>query len=149
MIQMPNGAALVEEMTKSLPLFCHSNKRNTEALAAQGLKLSEKTTLEVIGVRDFFDAGGVMCDIRHAESGRVLVMSVTGLDFEGNGPIDEKILEYIKSRIEWLKQEERRDFEQGLEERIKVVDLSNSPKISRNALCPCGSGKKYKRCCGK
>ena len=21
--------------------------------------------------------------------------------------------------------------------------------ISRNALCPCGSGKKYKRCCGK
>jgi SEC-C motif domain protein len=21
-------------------------------------------------------------------------------------------------------------------------------KVSRNALCPCGSGKKYKRCCG-
>ena len=21
-------------------------------------------------------------------------------------------------------------------------------KISRNASCPCGSGKKYKRCCG-
>ena len=21
--------------------------------------------------------------------------------------------------------------------------------ISRNSLCPCGSGKKYKRCCGK
>ena len=21
--------------------------------------------------------------------------------------------------------------------------------ISRNAPCPCGSGKKYKRCCGK
>lgn len=27
--------------------------------------------------------------------------------------------------------------------RVKVVD------IGRNALCPCGSGKKYKRCCGK
>jgi len=23
------------------------------------------------------------------------------------------------------------------------------PKVSRSALCPCGSGKKYKRCCGK
>ena len=23
------------------------------------------------------------------------------------------------------------------------------PKIGRNAPCPCGSGKKYKRCCGK
>lgn len=22
-------------------------------------------------------------------------------------------------------------------------------KIGRNAPCPCGSGKKYKRCCGK
>jgi hypothetical protein len=23
------------------------------------------------------------------------------------------------------------------------------PKIGRNDLCPCGSGKKYKKCCGK
>jgi len=23
------------------------------------------------------------------------------------------------------------------------------PKINRNAPCPCGSGKKYKKCCGK
>jgi predicted aspartyl protease len=25
---------------------------------------------------------------------------------------------------------------------------NESPKIGRNALCPCGSGKKYKYCCG-
>jgi len=25
----------------------------------------------------------------------------------------------------------------------------SSSKVSRNALCPCGSGKKYKYCCGK
>jgi hypothetical protein len=25
----------------------------------------------------------------------------------------------------------------------------NTSKVSRNALCPCGSGKKYKLCCGK
>ena len=24
----------------------------------------------------------------------------------------------------------------------------NSPKVGRNDLCPCGSGKKFKRCCG-
>ena len=23
------------------------------------------------------------------------------------------------------------------------------PKVSRNAPCPCGSGQKYKRCCGR
>ena len=24
-----------------------------------------------------------------------------------------------------------------------------TPKVGRNDLCPCGSGKKYKKCCGK
>ncbi|MFA4875048.1 MAG: SEC-C metal-binding domain-containing protein, partial [bacterium] len=24
-----------------------------------------------------------------------------------------------------------------------------APKIGRNDPCPCGSGKKYKKCCGK
>ncbi|XP_059649648.1 uncharacterized protein LOC132295394 [Cornus florida] len=28
-------------------------------------------------------------------------------------------------------------------------NLAKSGQISRNALCPCGSKKKYKRCCGK
>lgn len=26
--------------------------------------------------------------------------------------------------------------------------INESPKIGRNSTCPCGSGKKYKRCCG-
>jgi uncharacterized protein YecA (UPF0149 family) len=25
--------------------------------------------------------------------------------------------------------------------------LKNRSKVGRNALCPCGSGRKYKRCC--
>ena len=29
------------------------------------------------------------------------------------------------------------------------VNINSANNISRNALCPCGSGKKYKRCCGK
>ncbi|MBZ0093593.1 MAG: SEC-C domain-containing protein [Sulfuricellaceae bacterium] len=24
-----------------------------------------------------------------------------------------------------------------------------SPKVGRNETCPCGSGKKFKECCGK
>ncbi|RXI96204.1 zinc chelation protein SecC [Anaerobacillus alkaliphilus] len=31
----------------------------------------------------------------------------------------------------------------------KVVDLSGYSKIGRNNPCQCGSGKKYKKCCGK
>ena len=35
--------------------------------------------------------------------------------------------------------------ESELSANTKTSDI----KVSRNALCPCGSGKKYKRCCGK
>ena len=31
----------------------------------------------------------------------------------------------------------------------KKEPIINSEKIGRNDLCPCGSGKKYKKCCGK
>jgi len=35
---------------------------------------------------------------------------------------------------------------------VKPIDLDNLPvfvgvRIGRNDLCPCGSGKKYKKCC--
>ncbi len=32
----------------------------------------------------------------------------------------------------------------------KVATIVNEqPKVGRNDPCPCGSGKKYKQCCGK
>ena len=31
----------------------------------------------------------------------------------------------------------------------KLPQVTAAPAVSRNAPCPCGSGKKYKRCCGK
>ena len=27
--------------------------------------------------------------------------------------------------------------------------VNNGPQVGRNDTCPCGSGKKYKQCCGK
>ena len=30
----------------------------------------------------------------------------------------------------------------------KTVVIKKTEKIDRNAPCPCGSGKKYKKCCG-
>ena len=34
-------------------------------------------------------------------------------------------------------------------EKAKNAPKKASPKIGRNDPCPCGSGKKYKQCCGK
>ena len=32
---------------------------------------------------------------------------------------------------------------------VKKQPVRNEPKVGRNDLCPCGSGKKYKNCCGR
>jgi preprotein translocase subunit SecA len=43
------------------------------------------------------------------------------------------------------------EFQEGLpEERPSVEQYKRSePKVGRNDPCSCGSGKKYKKCCGK
>jgi hypothetical protein len=37
----------------------------------------------------------------------------------------------------------------GFRDRIKVPPAIVKTKVGRNDLCPCGSGKKFKKCCGK
>ena len=52
--------------------------------------------------------------------------------------------------------EKKWEYDKELE--IKVADIKRKradrlktsyPKVGRNDPCPCGSGKKYKKCCGK
>lgn len=33
------------------------------------------------------------------------------------------------------------------EREADIQPVRTEPKIQRNALCPCGSGRKYKKCC--
>jgi len=39
--------------------------------------------------------------------------------------------------------------ENSFKDEIIKVPVKNDLKIGRNDSCPCGSGKKYKKCCGK
>ena len=39
-------------------------------------------------------------------------------------------------------------FESGASEEPAAAEQRHSDKVGRNAPCPCGSGKKYKKCCG-
>jgi preprotein translocase subunit SecA len=42
----------------------------------------------------------------------------------------------------------KREYEQ--EQKLERRQEESNPfSISRNALCPCGSGERYKNCCGK
>jgi len=62
----------------------------------------------------------------------------------------------VAARAEWLYElpqwkdifSEEKLHELFLEER-KSGTIVKGPKIGRNDPCPCGSGKKYKKCCGK
>jgi len=37
--------------------------------------------------------------------------------------------------------------EEDVKERDEYIDIEETRKIGRNEPCPCGSGKKYKKCC--
>ncbi len=46
-------------------------------------------------------------------------------------------------------EEEDDDNDESNDMVLQIIQPGSKNKVSRNALCPCGSGKKYKRCCGK
>ena len=69
-----------------------------------------------------------------------------------NPPKPYDIRKDYRGRYEWeqerLKQIEReRAKERG--QRIRATQPRTEPKIGRNDPCPCGSGKKYKKCHGR
>ena len=79
---------------------------------------------------------------------------------EGYELFDE-LMSSIESRISifLLKAEVRQNTERKEQRNNKIVHdthlktkgtpIKNDKKIGRNDPCPCGSGKKYKNCCGK
>lgn len=63
--------------------------------------------------------------------------------------IQEEIVRYVYHVTVVERPKERQDLveNRGDEEVKKTPATSN--KVGRNDMCPCGSGKKYKKCCGK
>jgi hypothetical protein len=54
--------------------------------------------------------------------------------------------EIAKRQIRWA-EEALREEEEPLAEEREEPYVRAEPKIGRNDPCPCGSGKKYKKCC--
>lgn len=55
----------------------------------------------------------------------------------------------IRQMKKWMKDHEAELRAEGGNSVPKVETVVNEgPKIGRNDPCPCGSGKKYKKCCG-
>ncbi|MCJ7690078.1 MAG: SEC-C domain-containing protein [Clostridiaceae bacterium] len=82
----------------------------------------------------------------------------TEIDTEVNFKIDfEKLYfnmldakaDYLYELPQWegiFSKEKRKEIQRDYKDSKTVV---NDDKVGRNDACPCGSGKKYKKCCGK
>ncbi len=85
--------------------------------------------------------------------------------FEFTQVLTAKIMELYNNTRQWvlkghtpneLFQKEKRFLKplsaepfKASQSNTKVIDLATRTKVGRNEPCPCGSGKKYKKCCGK
>ena len=72
------------------------------------------------------------------------------LEAEGEPPMDpaaeEKILAELRlSLADEVIANRRYWFERGIPETVR----RSAPKVGRNEPCPCGSGRKFKNCCGR
>lgn len=55
----------------------------------------------------------------------------------------------IRQMKKWMKEHEAELRKEGNPEQHHVETVVHEgPRIGRNDPCPCGSGKKYKKCCG-
>jgi uncharacterized protein len=62
----------------------------------------------------------------------------------------KQFYDYTRSRIEKLAERviEKRNSENRLSAQKMGQARSKRPSVGRNEPCPCGSGRKYKKCCG-
>ena len=58
--------------------------------------------------------------------------------------------ERLLTELEAIEFQHEYDHLEGIlitDREVKLIPFRSSPKIGRNSPCPCGSGKKYKKCC--
>ena len=86
-------------------------------------------------------------------------MALTVLGLSGAVNHDPSAALYIDGKLVAAVEEERfvhKDRSAGVtyssgdgEQERPSTMRRDTPKVGRNDECPCGSGKKYKKCCGK
>jgi SEC-C motif-containing protein len=104
--------------------------------------------------RDDVDAGSIR---RWAENAQWLGLEIRSLE-KGTADDESGSVEFVAhymekgvrqrhhERAEFKKEDGRWFFVDGQPVPVETV-VRSAPKVGRNDPCPCGSGKKYKKCC--
>lgn len=124
----------------------------TEVIEGTVKELAEKYNTEVLIMAGFLD--GINESLKGYENPIDTMEEDTVVKIE----IDPEKLYYnmVEAKAEWLynlpmwndilSEETRKELYKAQKASGTIV---KGPKIGRNDPCPCGSGKKYKKCCGK
>ena len=129
--------ALLDDMRDALPLYAYPTAELVKELVQidAGLrKLTVNSRLEITQLHYGGNEAGIMCAAEM--NGQVLLPSLTHLEFKDRGDLYDRINAYKKRRISNLQSEH-------------IAGYIKSNRLGRNELCLCGSGKKYKKCCGR
>ena len=124
----------------------------TEVVEGTVKELAEKYGTEVLIMTGFLD--GINESLKGYENPIDTMEEDTVVKIE----IDPEKLYYnmVEAKADWLynlpmwdqilTEEKRKELYKAQKASGTIV---KGPKIGRNDPCPCGSGKKYKKCCGK
>ena len=128
-----NEVLFVRDMA-AYGILCFAPPSDRDVLYKWVEKMDEESSLPLFGVR---------CVEEAYEKGGLEQSPRDWLDF-----YDADEIAYRQRRWERERREDADEDDDGPEDHPSPP-VSEKVKVGRNAPCPCGSGKKYKRCCGR
>ncbi|MCX7922654.1 MAG: SEC-C metal-binding domain-containing protein [Clostridia bacterium] len=139
--------AYFEEEMKN---YEHILENHTEVISGKLSEVADKFNMDTVTFMGFLD--GINTSLV-----KELDLNALAEDSDINLEIDFEKLYYnmIDAKADWLYNlgqwddvlsKEKRD---EIAKKYKQDNIAVSTKIGRNDPCTCGSGKKYKKCCGK
>ncbi len=125
--------------------------QETEVISGTVAELAERYGVEPVVMAGFLD--GINDSLKEANPINTMEAdTVVSLDY------DKEKLYYnmVGAKAEWLYELPQWDAHLTKERRKELYKeehashtIVKGPKVGRNDPCPCGSGKKYKKCCGR
>lgn len=140
-----------EYLPKETKFYEHLLTNNDVILVKSIKELSEQFEEDILTVIGFIDGINTSLvesiDIESVDENSVVSLEI---DFE------KLYYNMLEAKAEWLYGLPQWDDILSVEKRKEIKKeynksktYINENKIGRNDECPCGSGKKYKKCCGK
>jgi preprotein translocase subunit SecA len=98
-----------------------------------------------------FDLGDLVCfenDYGEVIEGRIIRFNQKSVTIEKDCGHSWRVSPQLLEKVIESKNVKEKKIIQDIEVlKEAVAKVTNYPNASRNSPCPCGSGKKYKRCC--